>query len=224
MTQCVIFRAVDARETLIKRYENRKLYDPEARKYVTLLDLRRRVAEGAELRVVDQKTGEDLTALVLAQVVMEGIKERTAEIPRHVLTRLIRLAARPAAWADWTSAQEVAGRARAEAERIVSGFIAKGRLTLDEAVAVRQEIAGTVQRLVTDAQEALETRFRHLFERPAAGGALASLRALETKLLAFEHVLEPETPPAGKGRGRGAAGAAVKETGPPVPGVRRARR
>ena len=208
-------------ETLVRRYPNRKLYDVSARRYVTLVDLARLVADGAELKVVDQKTGDDLTTLVLAQVVLEGIKERTAEIPRHVLSRLIRLAARPAAWADWTSAQEVAGRAKAEAERIVSGFIAKGRLTLDEAVAVRQEIAGAVQRLVTDAQDALESRFRKLFERPAAGGALASLRSLEEKLLAFEHVLEPETPPVARGRSRRAAGADVKE---PVAGAQPARR
>jgi polyhydroxyalkanoate synthesis repressor PhaR len=192
----------DASEKLIKRYENRKLYDPEARKYVTLLDLGRLVAEGGEIRVVDQKTGEDLTTTVLAQVVLEGIKERTAEIPRHVLLRLIRLAARPAAWGEWASAHDVANRAKAEAERIVSGFVAKGRLTIDEAVAVRQEIAGAVQRLVADAQQALESRFRGLFERPAPGGALASLRALEEKLLAFEHVLEPETRPQAAGRGR----------------------
>jgi polyhydroxyalkanoate synthesis repressor PhaR len=191
----------DATETLIKRYENRKLYDPGARKYVTLEDLGRLVAEGGELRVVDQKTGEDLTNLVLAQVLLEGIKERTAEIPRQVLTRLIRLAARPAAWGE-QAVHDVAAHARAEAERIVSGFVAKGRLTLDEAVAVRQEIAGSVQRLVADAQEALESRFRGLFERPAPGGALASLRALEEKLLAFEHVLEPETPAAVRGRRR----------------------
>jgi polyhydroxyalkanoate synthesis repressor PhaR len=193
-------------ETLIKRYENRKLYDAGARKYVTLPDLAHLVAEGGEIRVVDQKTGDDITTLVLAQVVLEGIKERTAEIPRQVLVRLIRLAARPAASGEWASAQEVATRARTEAERIVSGFIAKGRLTLDEAVAVRGEIAGAVQRLVGDAQEALESRFRGLFERPAPGGALASLRSLEEKLLAFEHVLEPEGLPAeGKRRRRPSA-------------------
>jgi polyhydroxyalkanoate synthesis repressor PhaR len=198
-----ILAVTDAGEKLIRRYENRKLYDPDARKYVTLQDLARLVADGGEIRVVDQKTGQDLTTTVLAQVVLEGIKERTAEIPRHVLSRLIRLAARPAAVrGEWASAQEVASRARAEAERIVSGFIAKGRLTLDEAVAVRQEIAGAVQRLVADAQQALEGRFRGLFERPAPGGALASLRALEEKLLAFEHVLEPETRPEAAGPGR----------------------
>jgi polyhydroxyalkanoate synthesis repressor PhaR len=173
---------------VIKRYENRKLYDPQARAYVTLADLSRMVAQGGEIQVVDQKTGEDLTTLVLAQVVLEGIKERTADIPRQVLARLIRLAARPAAtWAE--PAQEAAARARAEAERIAAGLIAKGRLTLDEALAVRQEITGSVQRLVTDAQHGIESRFRGLFE--GTGGPGQKLRTLEEKLDAFEQVLAP---------------------------------
>jgi polyhydroxyalkanoate synthesis repressor PhaR len=171
---------------VITRYENRKLYDPQARAYVTLADLARRVADGDDLHVVDKATGEDLTTLVLAQVVLEGVKERTADIPRQVLSRLIRLAARPAAaWAE--PAQEAASRARAEAERIAADLIAKGRLTLDEALAVRQEIASSVQRLVADAQHGIESRFRELFE----GGPGEKLRTLEEKLDAFEKVLEP---------------------------------
>lgn len=182
--------------TVIKRYENRKLYDPQARAYVTLADLARVVADGGEIQVVDQKTGEDLTTLVLAQVVLEGVKERTADVPRQVLTRLIRLAARPAAaWAE--PAQEAAARARSEAERIAAGLIAKGRLTLDEALAVRQEIAGSVQRLVADAQHGIESRFRGLFE--AAGGPGQKLRTLEEKLDAFGQVLAP---PAARRRGK----------------------
>ena len=179
---------------VIKRYENRKLYDPQARAYVTLADLARMVAEGSRIEVVDQRTGEDLTTLVLAQVVLEGVKERTADIPRQVLEHLIRLAARPArAWTE--PAQEAAGRARAEAERIAAGLLAKGRLTLDEALAVRQEIAGSVQRLVADAQHGIESRFRALFE--GADGPGRKLRTLEEKLDAFEQVLAP---PAGRPR------------------------
>lgn len=173
---------------VIKRYENRKLYDPQARAYVTLADLARMVAEGGEIQVVDQKTGEDLTTLVLAQVVLEGVKERTAGIPRQVLEHLIRLAARPAtAWAE--PAQEAASRARVEAERIAAGLIAKGRLTLDEALAVRQEIAGSVQRLVADAQHGIESRFRGLFQ--GTGGPGEKLRTLEEKLDALGQELAP---------------------------------
>ena len=95
-----------------------------------------------------------------------------------------------AAWAE--PAQEAASRARAEAERIAADLIAKGRLTLDEALAVRQEIAGSVQRLVADAQHGIESRFRGLFE--VTDGPGQKLRTLERKLDAFEQALAPAAP------------------------------
>ena len=76
---------------LIRRYDNRKLYDTTARRYVTVEGLGRLVGAGEDVRVVNQRSGEDLTAMVLAQVIVEGIKERTARISGQVLARLIRL-------------------------------------------------------------------------------------------------------------------------------------
>jgi len=78
-------------ERTIRRYDNRKLYDAQARRYVTLDELSRLIGGGTEVRVVEQRTGEDITTVVLAQVVLEGIKQRTATIPHQVLSRLIRL-------------------------------------------------------------------------------------------------------------------------------------
>ena len=191
---------VDA-EKVITRYDNRKLYDPEARRYVTLGELGRLVVEGAELKVVDQKTGEDLTTLVLAQVILEGIKEKTASIPRQVLARLVRFGLRNA-FADWPRPQEFAGRARREAERIAQGLISRGRLTLEEALALRQEITGTVQRLVTEAQHGLEGRLRGLLDRSEKeAGVHPALMSLKERLLSFETYLgEPQPAPATRRR------------------------
>jgi len=197
---------VDA-EKVIKRYDNRKLYDAEARRYVTLGELGRLVVEGAELKVVDQKTGEDLTTLVLAQVILEGIKEKTASIPRQVLARLVRFGLRNA-FADWPRPQEFAGRARREAERIAEGLISRGRLTLEEALNLRQEITGTVQRLVTEAQQGLEGRLRGLLDSTEKeGGVHPALKSLKDRLLSFETYLgEPKPAPAnGRRAGRTAS-------------------
>ena len=179
---------------LIRRYENRKLYDPAARRYVTLDDLARMVARGEDVRVVDQRQGEDLTAVVLAQVILEGVKERTARIPGQVLARLIRLGfdrGEPAS--RWPDPAAVASRAREEAERIVGGLLGRGRLTLDEAVVLRHEIAGSVQRLVADAQHGLESRFHRLLEASGEGegeGVRPSLAALRERLLSLETDLD----------------------------------
>ena len=193
-------------EKLIKRYENRKLYDPEARRYVTLADLARLVAGGTEIKVVDQKSGEDITTLVLAQVIQEGIKEKTANVPRQVLARLIRFGIGHAL-KDWPRPQEVVSRARSEAERIAEGLIGRGRLTLEEALALRQEIAGTVQRLVAEAQHGLEDRLRGLLDHSEKeGGVHPALMSLRERLLSFEtYLAEPKRPPPRRGRARGAA-------------------
>lgn len=188
MTHCVrvpgVGRAASAGR-LIRRYENRKLYDTAARRYVVLAELARMVGDGEDVRVEDQRTGEDLTAVVMAQVILEGVKERTTRIPGQVLARLIRLGFAPDGRRDrWPEHGEAAGRARQEAERIVAGLFARGRLTLEEGLALRQEIAGSVQRLVAEAQHGIEARMHRLLE--GAGDVRPSLAALRDRLFSLE--------------------------------------
>jgi len=178
---------------LIRRYDNRKLYDTMGRRYVTLEDLARLVGEGEDLRVQDQRTGEDLTAMVLAQVILEGIKERTTRIPGQVLARLIRLGFGPnGKRTHWPEPVQAAAQARQEAERIVAGLLGRGRLTLEEGMALRQEITGSVQRLVADAQHGLEARVHRLLESSGAGALHPVLSTLRERLLSLEtHLADP---------------------------------
>jgi polyhydroxyalkanoate synthesis repressor PhaR len=60
---------------LIKRYGNRKLYDVEASRYVTLEGIRALVQSGADVRVVDNDSGEDLTRVTFAQIIYEAEKK-----------------------------------------------------------------------------------------------------------------------------------------------------
>ena len=175
----------------IRRYGNRKLYDPQERRYVTLDDLKALIARGQELCIVDQKTGEDLTNPTLAQVLVEEMKRGASRIPRQVLTRLIRLASGPpSAWSRWPEPQEAAGRARQETERIVSRLLGRGRLSLDDAVALRHELGQVVHRLVSEAQSGVEGRLRALVEK-GEDVAGRSLEALRGRIEAFGSYLEP---------------------------------
>ena len=186
-----------APERLIRRYDNRKLYDVEARRYVTLEELSRLVGAGTDVRVVEQRTGEDITTVVLAQVVLEGIKQRTADIPHQVLSRLIRLGSGTAGgFTEWLDPQEASTRARHEAERIVSGLVTRGRLTLDEALALRQDIAGSAQRLVAEAQAGVQARLRRMLETDKDQGVAPALQALKERLSTFEDLLAPPRAPA----------------------------
>jgi polyhydroxyalkanoate synthesis repressor PhaR len=179
-------------ERVIKRYENRKLYDPLAKRYVTLFGLARLIAAGQELSVRDQKSGADITTTVLAQVILETLKERTARIPRQVLVRLIRLgmSPSPAARGARPSPLDAASRAGDEAEKIVAGLLKRGRLPLQEALALRQEIAATLHKAVGDAQRGLEQRFHSLMEwTERESGISPALQALKERLLTFESPL-----------------------------------
>jgi polyhydroxyalkanoate synthesis repressor PhaR len=178
----------------IRRYDNRKLYDPEAGRYVTLDDLGRVVAGGGEVEVVDQKTGEDLTSFTLAQVLLERVRTGASRIPRQVLIRLIRItAASASSWTRWPDPQDAAGRARREAERMVARVLSRGGLSLDEAVALRQDLGKMVHRFVAEAQTGVESRLRTLLAR-GEGVAGRSLEALRGGIQAFEAYIDTPVP------------------------------
>jgi polyhydroxyalkanoate synthesis repressor PhaR len=73
----------------VKRYANRKLYDTERSCYVTLEDISSMIKAGDEVRVVDNKTGDDLTSVTLAQIIFETEKKKSF-MPLGLLRNLIR--------------------------------------------------------------------------------------------------------------------------------------
>ena len=75
--------------TIIKRYSNRKLYDSEAARYVTLDELGDRIHQGEDISVVDHESGADLTALTLMQIMFEREKKVGGMLPKAILTTLI---------------------------------------------------------------------------------------------------------------------------------------
>ncbi len=75
---------------VIKRYPNRKLYDTVAKQYITLDGVAALVRQGAEIKVVDHATGEDLTAFTLTQIILSQEKKRDGLLTHSFLADLIR--------------------------------------------------------------------------------------------------------------------------------------
>lgn len=75
---------------VIKRYANRKLYDQSRSRYVTLEELEELIRRGREIRVVDAVSGEDLTSLTLAQIILDNARGRRAVLPAAFLHQLIK--------------------------------------------------------------------------------------------------------------------------------------
>ncbi len=75
---------------IIKRYPNRKLYDTEAKRYVTLEQITQLIQQGQEVQVIDYESGEDLTNVTFSQIIFEQEKRGEGFLPRALLTNLIR--------------------------------------------------------------------------------------------------------------------------------------
>ncbi len=75
---------------LIKKYGNRRLYDTGDSRYITLEELATKIRMGADVRVIDAQTGDDLTQATLAQLVMET-GNAAKFLPVQLLTQMIRL-------------------------------------------------------------------------------------------------------------------------------------
>jgi polyhydroxyalkanoate synthesis repressor PhaR len=83
---------------VIKRYSNRKLYDTEESRYVTLEELEEMIRQGREIRVLDAATGEDLTSVTLAQILLESERTHRGSLPTAFLHQLIK---HGEAWQDF---------------------------------------------------------------------------------------------------------------------------
>jgi polyhydroxyalkanoate synthesis repressor PhaR len=74
---------------LIKKYGNRRLYDTAGSRYVNLDDLAGMVRAGLDVRVVDAKSGRDLTRVTLTQIITEDAKGKPTGLPLELLRQLI---------------------------------------------------------------------------------------------------------------------------------------
>jgi len=78
-----------AKPILIKKYENRRLYDATHSRYVNLEEVAAFVQRGYDVRVVDVASGEDITRLILTQIIAEGAKTPDSNFPLDILRQMV---------------------------------------------------------------------------------------------------------------------------------------
>jgi polyhydroxyalkanoate synthesis repressor PhaR len=75
---------------IIKRYQNRKLYDTHESSYVTLDEIAKMIKGGEDLRVIDNKTKNDITAATLTQLLYESERKAKTQPSVELLKEIIR--------------------------------------------------------------------------------------------------------------------------------------
>lgn len=78
------------RKVVIKKYPNRRLYDTESSAYVALDHVAGLIKSGSQVEVVDAKTGEDVTAFILTQIIVEEARNKHILLPVPLLHLAIR--------------------------------------------------------------------------------------------------------------------------------------
>jgi polyhydroxyalkanoate synthesis repressor PhaR len=169
---------------LVKRYGNRKLYDTSESRYVTLDEIGRWVKAGEDVKILENDTGEDLTAVTFAQIILEEERRKSGLLSLRVLRDLIQhgesalqgLAAKVESGIDVIrSAPERAGR-RVQELAQVSERLAQLQHVVDDAVRRSVEMVTShpafqkEMRRIERTVRALETRIGRLRVTEDANG------------------------------------------------------
>ncbi|WP_338465748.1 polyhydroxyalkanoate synthesis repressor PhaR [Novosphingobium sp. ZN18A2] len=82
-------KAKDGETVIIKKYANRRLYNTSTSSYITLDHLAQMVKDNVDFKVIDAKSGNDLTHSILAQIIMEEESAGEQMLPTNFLRQLI---------------------------------------------------------------------------------------------------------------------------------------
>jgi polyhydroxyalkanoate synthesis repressor PhaR len=181
---------------IVKRYANRKLYDTERSRYVTLDEIGEMVRSGMDVRIIDNNTKEDLTSVTMAQILVEKEK-RKGLVPLDTMRELIQTSGE--------SLHQLAGQLRDASGKVgerVGRVFRRGEGGSDSPGAdpggagggshasLRDFLEGS-QRAVEDWQKRVDERVRGLVEglSPLAG-LQKDVQALTARVAELEREIE----------------------------------
>jgi len=185
---------------VVKRYSNRKLYDTTTSRYVALDDIAAMVRSGEEVEVTDNESGADLTAVTLAQIILEEERRRASFLSLSLLRELVRSGGSTLAEATSRSL-EALGEMREAAGRRVSEMVSEGPVR----PALLEEVLTSSRRRIEELQRRVDQGVKSSIDRlrstPGIGAEIerieSGIHELETRikgLLARTNGAAPEPP------------------------------
>ncbi len=116
---------------IIKKYSNRKLYDTGSKSLVSLSQVAKLIEEGEEIEVVDHRTGEDITSLAMAQIVLSREMSQGGKSNLSLLRDLIRRGERSVRELVLAT-EEITAQGEEKVKRVVADLVGKKRITKRE--------------------------------------------------------------------------------------------
>ena len=186
---------------LIKRYPNRKLYDTDKRKYITLAGVAKLIRDGEDVQVIDYTSGEDLTSQTLSQIIMEEEKKQAGFLPQNVLASLVQAGGKTVGGVQRALASSLGWWAQfdEEVKRRLDVLVERGELTENEAEGLLDKIGAMGESIKTTtvftSQQTIESflRQRGVPTKSELQQISSQLDLLEAKLAALDDTNQAES-------------------------------
>jgi polyhydroxyalkanoate synthesis repressor PhaR len=175
---------------VIKKYGNRRLYDTLGSRYVNLDQIAALIRQGRELRVIDAKTGQDLTRVTLTQIITEDAKDKPTGLPLELLRQLI------------MASDQVR-------QEFVMWYLKSAFDTYEKVQDAVQSRLGEIQSAILSPVDMMKRFLGGPDGQPAPDGQ-SEIEILRKRVAELESHLSKRTPPRPSGRGKSSAVSARK--------------
>ena len=146
---------------LIKKYANRKMYDTQDKRYVSMDQLTELIKQGEEVVIIDNRTGEDITTAVISQLIGRDNKEKGKTVSSQLLMQLLRKGG--GTLTDYAKKymslwQGAFNMAEDEVSQLVNRLVKNKELSTAEAGRLKEEIVGHTRSLKNWISESIDKR------------------------------------------------------------------
>ncbi len=174
---------------IIKKYQNRKLYDTQDSCYVTLDGIAKMIREGEEIIVIDNNSKEDVTALILTQVLYEQEKTNQSVLPVSILKGIIRSGSNNLfEFMQKFILNGVEGNRKNQDELVIhiERMIKKGELTEQEGQALTNQIRAAQQSNQAALDKKIEERVEKVLTSNNFSQNYQELQTISSRIQALE--------------------------------------
>jgi len=162
---------------VVKRYQNRKLYDTQNSCYVTLDEIGQMVKQGEDVKIVDNRSGEDLTTVTLTQIIFEEEKKKKSLLPLATLKNIIQSGGESIAEFFQKTITTPISNVKAETEKVID----KIKDEFEDGGTFIKDVLHRAHKTVDELQRKVEEKIRI----PLGGGASSRIPQIKTELRAL---------------------------------------
>ena len=185
----------------IKKYQNRKLYDTKDSCYITLDEIAKLIKKGEDVTVIDNKTKNDVTSIILTQILVDQEKHQKSILPLTMLKNIIRDGR--GSLFDFIQRYVIMGlnsskEVQDEATRYLDRLVSRGELTKTEGKSVLKELedknSQSYEELKKEIDEVVTKTLKDIAYLPSLESNIneiySKLEGIESKITNFEKNLE----------------------------------